>query len=32
MLQNMDPGLMHKYGNFSGYHFQRPDQPGILYQ
>jgi hypothetical protein len=32
MLQNMDPGLMHKYGNFSGYYFQGPAEPRILYK
>jgi hypothetical protein len=23
----MDPGLMYKYGDFSGFYFQGPDQP-----
>jgi hypothetical protein len=32
MLNDMDPGLMHLYGNSFDDHAQGPDQPGILYQ
>ena len=31
MLKDMDPGLMYKYGNFSGNYFQGPAEPRILY-
>ena len=31
MLNDIDPGLMHQYGNSSGNHFQGPVKPGILY-
>jgi hypothetical protein len=32
MLKDMDPGLIHKYGNASGNYFQGPAEPRILYQ
>ncbi len=32
MLNDMDPGLMNQYGNFSGDYFQGPGEPRILHQ
>jgi hypothetical protein len=31
MLKDMDPGLMHQYGNSSGNFFQGPAEPRILH-